>query len=116
MNGTNDLADAELAWTSLDKSVKIYKLHHFSAGYDKTKKIHPTQKPIALYRWILKNYTETDQIIIDTHSGSGSCAIACVWEGYDFIAIEKDKDYHKDSCERLQKQIEMFNMGFGSKL
>jgi len=54
MNGTNSLADAELAWTSFDKNVRIFKMHHFSDGYDA--KIHPTQKPTKLYKWILETY------------------------------------------------------------
>lgn len=69
----------------------------------KEKRIHPTQKPIALYRWLLQNYAKPGQLILDTHSGSGSLACACHLENYDFIAIEKDKDYHRDSVNRLDE-------------
>jgi site-specific DNA-methyltransferase (adenine-specific) len=65
------------------------------------KRIHPTQKPVALYRWLLQNYAKTGDKIIDTHSGSGSLACACHLEKFDFLAIEKDADYHKSSVERL---------------
>ena len=66
--------------------------------------IHPTQKPVALYRWILQNYAKPDDLILDTHSGSGSCAIACHLEHHDFIAIEKDEDYWKDSVKRFETE------------
>ena len=56
MNGTNPMADAELAWTSFDKSVRTFRMHHFSSGYDS--KIHPTQKPTKLYKWQLQNYAK----------------------------------------------------------
>lgn len=69
----------------------------------KEKRIHPSQKPTALYRWLLQNYAKPNQLILDTHSGSGSCAIACHLENFDFIAIEKDPDYHKDSVKRFEE-------------
>jgi len=64
---------------------------------------HPTEKPVALYRWLLQNYAKTGDKIIDTHSGSGSCAIACHIEKHDFLAIEKDPDYHAASVKRLEE-------------
>jgi len=94
-------AEAELAWTSFDKNVKIFKHDPLAKG-DYKGKIHPTQKPVALYRWLLQNYAKTGDKIIDTHSGSGSLACACHLEKFDFLAIEKDADYHKSSCERLE--------------
>lgn len=66
-------------------------------------RIHPTQKPVALYRWLLQNYAKPGDKIIDTHSGSGSCAIACHIEKHDFLAIEKDPDYHSASVARLDE-------------
>ena len=64
MNGTNPMADAELAWASFERSVRMFRMHHFSAGYES--KIHPTQKPVALYNWLLTNYAKKGQRILDT--------------------------------------------------
>lgn len=94
-------AEAELAWTSFDKNVKIFKHDPLAKG-DYKGKIHPTQKPITLYRWLLQNYAKPGDKIIDTHSGSASCAIACHLEKHDFLAIEKDYDYWKASVERMK--------------
>jgi len=109
MNGLTDFADCELAWTSFKSSVRQFRFqwHGMIQGYGGNKKnneirIHANQKPIALYRWILNNYAKPADKIIDTHSGSGSLACACHLEKFDFLAIEKDADYHKSSCERLE--------------
>ena len=99
MNGTNPMADAELAWTSFDGSVRMFRMHHFSKGYDP--KIHPTQKPVALYRWLLQNYAKPGQRILDTHLGSGSIAIACDIEGFALVGCEIDADYIKAARHRL---------------
>jgi site-specific DNA-methyltransferase (adenine-specific) len=98
-----NFATLEYAWVSLGlkKPAKLftYSIHkHNQIG-----KIHPTQKPIALYRWLLQNYAKPGDKIIDTHSGSGSCAIACHIEKHDFLAIEKDPDYHAASVKRLEE-------------
>ena len=70
---------------------------------NKEQRIHPTQKPVALYRWLLQNYAKPGDKIIDTHSGSGSLACACHLEKFDFLAIEKDEDYYKASVKRLEE-------------
>ena len=104
-NGDSLFADGELAWTSFNTPVRIAKIHWCgSAAKWETgaNKIHPTQKPVALYRWLLQNYAKPGDKIIDTHSGSGSCACACHLEKFDFLAIEKDEDYYKASVERLE--------------
>ena len=101
MNGTNPMADAELAWTSFERASRMFRMHHFSAGYDK--KIHPTQKPVALYRWLLKNYAKPGQRILDTHGGSMSIAIACDIEGFDLDLCELDKDYFEAGRKRLEQ-------------
>jgi len=93
-------AQCEMAWTNCKKPAKIFKQRTVEQGRIK---IHPTQKPVALYRWLLQNYAKPGDKIIDTHSGSGSCAIACHIEKHDFLAIEKDSDYHAASVKRLEE-------------
>lgn len=103
-NGNSDFSDGELAWTSFNKGLR--KFSWLWNGFQKEKpeiRIHPTQKPVALYRWLLLNYAKTGDKIIDTHSGSGSCACACYLEGFDFLAIEKDPDYYAASVRRLEE-------------
>lgn len=101
MNGTNNMADFELAWTSFDKSCRRFSMHHFSNGYGK--KIHPTQKPIKLYEWLLMNYAKEGDKILDTHLGSGSIAIACHNLGYDLEGYELDKEYFDNALKRIKQ-------------
>lgn len=103
MNGTNNMADAELAWTSLQQSTRKFSMHHFSDGYDK--KIHPTQKPAKLYRWILKNFAQIGDKILDTHLGSGSSRIAAYDLGFDFFGYELDSDYFEAQEKRFAEHI-----------
>jgi len=70
---------------------------------NKESRIHPTQKPVKLYDWILRNYAKTGDIILDTHMGSGSSAIACHYAGHHLTACELDEDYYKAACERIQR-------------
>ena len=101
MNGTNNLSDFELAYTSFkDKNARRFSMHHFSSGYDA--KIHPTQKPVKLYKWLLKNYAKPDFKIIDTHLGSGSSAIAAYDFGCDFVGCEIDKEYYDSARKRFE--------------
>jgi site-specific DNA-methyltransferase (adenine-specific) len=97
----------ELIFTSFDISIKTFsRCHGLDKGFmirDGFGSIHPTQKPIALYRWLLQNYAKPGDKIIDTHSGSGSLACACHLEKFDFLAIEKDEDYHTASVKRLEE-------------
>ena len=109
MNGTNPMADAEIAWTSFDSSVRIFKMHHFSKGYGI--KQHPTQKPLKLFQWCLERYSQPNDLILDPFSGSGTTAIAAYNLGRRFICIEKDEDYHAASVQRLkdtQAQLRLF--------
>lgn len=109
MNGTNNMADFELAWTSFDGSCRRFAMHHFSAGYDA--KIHPTQKPVPLYKWILANFAKPGQRVLDTHLGSGSHAIAAHYAGIHLTACEIDPDYFhaaKARIERETRQTELF--------
>lgn len=106
-NENTPFSDCELASISLIKSVRIFRYKWNGMIQenmtDKEIRIHPTQKPVALYRWLLINYANPGDKIIDTHSGSGSCAIACHLEKFDFLAIEKDADYYEASVKRFDE-------------
>jgi site-specific DNA-methyltransferase (adenine-specific) len=91
-------AACELAWTSFESVAKKYTGTPLQPG-----RIHPTQKPVALYRWILKNYAKPGQRILDTHGGSMSIAIACDIEGFDLTLCEIDKDYFEAGKKRLEQ-------------
>ena len=100
------LAMAELAWTSFDKLAKIFKMPTPKDG-----KIHPTQKPVQLYKWLLQNYAKEGDTILDTHFGSLSIGIACHDMKFDLTAIELDKDYYEQAKQRLiyhQRQLTLF--------
>lgn len=105
-NGENDFADCELAWTSHTTAVRQFTFRW--AGMlqgnmkDKEDRIHPTQKPVQLYKWLLKNYAKPDMKIIDTHLGSGSSAIACYDFGCDFVGCEIDKEYYEAAKKRFE--------------
>ena len=110
MNGTNPMADAELAWTSFERSVRMFRMHHFSAGYES--KIHPTQKPVALYEWLLTNYAKKGQRVFDSHGGSMSSVIAAINCGCSIVCCELDADYFAAGVERVrqhQNQFTLFN-------
>ena len=95
----------EMAWTSFDKVAKIFRYDNRRGG-----KIHPTQKPIDLYEWLLKEYANKGDKILDTHLGSGSSAIACYNYNYDFIGIEIDKEYFEKAKERFNKETKQIKM------
>ena len=92
-------SDGELAWTSFDAILK-----EFTKRSDQGGRIHPTQKPVALYRWLLHNYAKPGDKILDTHGGSRSLAIACHQMGFDHVSCEIDLDYHNDSVKRFKEQ------------
>jgi site-specific DNA-methyltransferase (adenine-specific) len=112
--GENTYGDGELAWTSFSSPIKKYE--QFWSGSnakekDQVDRIHPTQKPIKLYEWLLTNYAKPNDKILDTHLGSGSHAIACNNLGFELTACELDKDYFDASVKRItqaNKQIRMF--------
>ena len=101
MNGTNPMADAELAWQNVKVTTRMFRWHHFSG--ERTTKIHPTQKPVKLYEWLLMNYAKEGDKILDTHLGSGSIAIACHNLGYDLTACELDKEYFEAAMKRIEQ-------------
>jgi len=94
------MAMCEFAWTSMGTPAKIYKKR--IVGADKDGRIHPTQKPVQLYRWLLKNYANPNDKILDTHGGSMSSAIACDMEGFDLDICEIDKDYFEAGVKRFE--------------
>ena len=102
--GENSYADGELAWCSFDKVVKKF-TKFWSGGNAKERgdldRIHPTQKPIQLYEWLLLNYAKEGEKILDTHFGSLSIGIACEKLGFELTAIELDKDYYQMAKQRL---------------
>jgi len=105
---SGDFADCELAWTSFMSAVRkfSYRWNGMLQGdmKHKEKRIHPTQKPIALYRWIFQNYAKPGQLIIDTHLGSGSSAIAAHYSGLDFVGCELDQEYFDASVKRFKAE------------
>jgi site-specific DNA-methyltransferase (adenine-specific) len=108
-NPNLSFAEGEFAWQSVGTGIRIYK--YYSALQDK---IHPTQKPVSLYRWILQNYAKKGDKILDANLGSGSSRIAAYQMGFDFWGCELDKEYFDASCkrfeiEKIQKTIFTFS-------
>ena len=101
-------ADCELAYTSFTTAVRkfVFQWNGMLQGDMKNKeeRIHPTQKPVRLYDWLLQNYAEQGQRIIDTHLGSGSSAIAAHYFGCDFVGCELDPHYYHLALERFNKE------------
>jgi len=115
-NGDTDYADCELAWTSFNTAVRkfAFKWQGMLQGDMKNKevRIHPTQKPIALYAWILNHYAEKGYKILDTHVGSASSLIACHNAGLDFAGFEVDKEYYDKAKKRLEQAQAQMIMRF----
>lgn len=114
-NGNNDFADCELAYGSFKTAVRKFSFRwHGMLQHDmknKEVRIHPTQKPVKLYEWLLMNYAKEGDKILDTHLGSGSIAIACHNLGFDLTACELDKEYYDSAMKRLkqhQQQLTIF--------
>jgi site-specific DNA-methyltransferase (adenine-specific) len=95
-------AMCEMAWTNCRKPAKIFKYLHTE---NKEIRQHPTQKPVALYKWLLTNYAKPNDKILDTHGGSMSIAIACWDLGFDLDIIELDKDYYDKAVQRFERHI-----------
>lgn len=91
------MAMCEYAWTSFNDNAKVFEY----APQDKAR-FHPTQKPVALYEWILNRYAHKGDKILDTHAGSASSLVACHNMGFDFVGCEIDEEYYRLANERLQ--------------
>ena len=114
-DNTGDFADCELAWTSFNTAVRKFKWTWNGMLQqnmkNKQKRIHPNEKPIQLYKWLLQNYAKEGDTILDTHFGSLSIGIACHDLKFDLTAIEMDADYYEQAKQRLiyhQRQLTLF--------
>ena len=107
-NGTTKFSDAELAFSSFDRALRSWKYtwNGMIQGDMKNKehRIHPTQKPVKLYEWLLANYAKEGDRILDTHLGSGSSAIAAHYGGFDFVGTELDPDYYEAAKARFKRE------------
>jgi site-specific DNA-methyltransferase (adenine-specific) len=102
-------ASCELAWTSFNQSAKTFYQRPQNAD---NVRIHPTQKPVKLYEWILMNYAKEGDKILDTHRGSASLDIACHNLGFDLVTCEIDTDYFNDGNKRLKQHQQQQVMKF----
>ena len=106
-DNSGNFSDCEMAWTSFNTAVIKYKFRWNGMLQqnmkDKEIRIHPTQKPKDLYRWILKNYAKPNDLILDTHGGSMSISIACDMEGFDLDVTEIDTEYFINGQKRYEQ-------------
>ena len=114
-NGLTDFADCELAWTSFPTAVRKFKFKwqgmlQENGGWKKEQRIHPTQKPVELYRFLLKTYAQPNFTIFDPNMGSQSSRIAAYDLGFDYVGCELDEDYYKAGCERFDRHIAQGNL------
>jgi site-specific DNA-methyltransferase (adenine-specific) len=107
-NPVDNFSDGEFAWTSFDKVAKCFSYKYYgniSGNTSAEAKVHPTQKPVALYNFCIENYAKPGEKILDTHLGSQSSRIAAYKLGFDFYGCEIDKDYYEQGNERFKKAI-----------
>lgn len=124
-NGESSFSDCEIAYCSMHNSVRMFKYMwngmmqgksisegHVQQGNKKLNeiRIHPAQKPVNLYKWLLKNYAKDGFKILDTHVGSASSLIACHDLGFEYVGFEKDKTIYKNSLKRLNNHTSQVNM------
>jgi site-specific DNA-methyltransferase (adenine-specific) len=100
MQPWENFSQIELAWTSFDMPAQIFKFDNRTGD-----KIHPTQKPVALYKWLLDKYAKPNDKILDTHGGSMSIAIACHDYGFDLDLCELDKEYFDKGVQRVKNHV-----------
>lgn len=102
------MAMAEYAWTSFNDNAKVFE--YAPQGNPNNPRIHPTQKPVALYEWILARYASAGMKILDTHVGSGSSLIACHRNGFKYVGFEIDEKMYNKSKERLEAETAQMNI------
>ena len=100
MNQNLSFAEGELAWVNHGNNLRIFKYYTVQAAKDDPK-IHPTQKPIRLYKWLLDKYAKPGDKILDTHVGSASSLVACRELGFKYVGFEIDEDYYRIAKKRL---------------
>lgn len=108
----NNFSMAEMAWSSLDCPSKIF---HFSVRKNRDK-IHPTQKPVELYEWLLKMYAKPTDKILDTHLGSGTIAVACYKTGISLTACEISEEYFLKSLNKIKEIVPIAEINEGSEV
>lgn len=118
---TGGFADFEIAWTSFNQASRMFRfMWNGMLQQDmknKERRIHPTQKPVALYKWLIDKFANPGDTILDTHVGSASSLIACHQTGHKYIGFEIDPEYYRQAKERLENEtaqtnmFEMFDMG-----
>ncbi len=113
-NNTGQFNDCEIAYQSLSKSLRIFKWTWNGMLQEDMKnkeiRIHPTQKPVKLYEWLIMTYAKEGDKILDTHLGSGSIAIACHNLGYDLDAYEIDKEYYEATMKRFKNHTSQIRL------
>jgi site-specific DNA-methyltransferase (adenine-specific) len=109
----SNFSDGEYAWTSFKGVAKCFDYQYFGNVNSEKDRIHPTQKPVALYTWLLNNYAKKGDKILDTHVGSASSLIACHKLGFEYVGFELDKDYYEAALKRLnavKNQVSLFDL------
>lgn len=112
-----NFADCEIAWTNIKEPCRIFEWKWNGMLQEDMKnkeyRIHPTQKPVALYRWLLEHYAKEGDKILDTHVGSASSLVACRELGFKYVGFEIDKDYYAMAKKRLdqaENQVNIFDL------
>ena len=103
------MSDGELAWTSFDRALRRTVINRGQLVVEGGT-IHPTQKPIKLYKFLLKKYAKAGDLILDTHVGSASSLIACKDLGFDYVGFEIDKDYYEQASKRLERAFRKYEL------
>lgn len=115
---TRTFSDAELALSTFKRPLRIFRFQWDGMIQqdmkNKEHRIHPTQKPVKLYQWLLANYAKEGDRILDTHLGSGSSAIAAHYGGFDFVGIELDENYYNESKKRFYLETAQVDLFGGS--
>jgi len=107
--GNFSSSDAELAYTSFNRALREYTKNPLVLVREGGT-IHPTQKPVCLYKWLLHNYAKEGDKILDTHLGSGSIAIACHYRGFELVGCELDEEYYNQMLERFRKETAQLSL------
>ncbi len=108
--GHPNLSHCEIASISFQKKVDYVFIQHLNGFVCQEDRIHPCQKPVKLYKWLLENYAKPGDKILDTHMGSGSIAIACHYMDFDLTACELDKDYYQAAMKRIKEETAQISM------